>query len=77
MTLKDELKDYQSRWSLVEAVIQAERRSASPGDRWRQVNSAFAMAKGLGLIKPDATEKEVFEVWARLKERSTNQNQKI
>lgn len=55
MISMNELKDYRARWAEVEAVIQEERRSASPELRWKQLNSAYAMAKGLGLLQPDAS----------------------
>ncbi len=76
MTLKDDLKDYSSRWAQVEAVIQAERRTATPELRWKQLNSAYAMAKGLGLLKPDPSEMKVFQIWARLKEKADGQTPK-
>jgi hypothetical protein len=76
MTSKNQLKEYKSRWSQVESVVQAERRSASPLLRWQQLNSAYAMAKGLGLVETDPSEMEVFRTWARLKEKAASQNPK-
>jgi hypothetical protein len=76
MTLKDDLKAYRERWSQVEKVVQEERRSASIALRWKQLNSAYAMAKGLGLLQTDPSELEVFQTWAKLKEKSAGQNQK-
>jgi len=69
MTLKDDLKDYRARWNEVEAVIAEERRNASPELRWKQLNSAYAMAKSLGLVREDPSEAEVFERWAKIKEK--------
>jgi hypothetical protein len=40
--------------------------------RWQQINAAFGLAKGLGLLKPDPSEMEVFERWAKLKEKATD-----
>lgn len=71
MTMKDDLKAYQARWAEVEAVAQAERRSASVELRWKQLNAAYAMAKGLGLLHPDTSEMEVFRRWAKLKIKAT------
>jgi len=68
MTLKDDLKAYQSRWANVDAVVAEERRTASLELRWQQLNTAYAMAKGLGLLRSDPSEAEVFERWAKLKE---------
>ncbi|HSQ26858.1 MAG TPA: hypothetical protein VLM80_07015, partial [Anaerolineales bacterium] len=70
VTLKDDLKAYQARWAEVEAVVQEERRSASLELRWQQVNAAYALAKGLGLLQPDSSEMEVFQRWAKLKEKA-------
>jgi hypothetical protein len=47
MTLNDDLKAYKARWAEVEAVVQEERRSASIERRWKQLNAAYALAKGL------------------------------
>ncbi len=73
MSTKSDLKAYCARWSEVESVIQDERRTASIQLRWKQLNSAFAMAKGLGLVQTDLSENEVFQTWARLKEKAANQ----
>ena len=72
MTLKDDLKAYQSRWAEVEAVISEERRSASLELRWQQLNAAWAMAVGLGLRRDDPSEMGVFERWAKLKEHAAS-----
>jgi hypothetical protein len=69
MTLKQDIQAYQVRWQAVEAIQQMEHRSAPIELRWRQLNAAYAMAKGLGLLQPDATEMEVFSRWAKLKEK--------
>jgi hypothetical protein len=77
MTLKDDMKAYQARWAEVETVVQDERRSASLGLRWQQLNAAYGMAKGLGLLRPDPSEMEVFQRWAKLKEKAANQPLKV
>ena len=77
MTIKEDLKAYQARWSEVEAFVAGERRTASFSLRWQQLNAAYGLAKGLGLIQPDLTETEVFERWATLKEKATSQLPKI
>jgi hypothetical protein len=76
MALKDDLKAYQARWAEVEAVVTEERRTASLDLRWRQLNTAYAMAKGLGLLQEDPSEAGVFERWARLKEKEASQHPK-
>jgi hypothetical protein len=75
MTLKQDLMEYQARWAEVEAIIKEERRSASLELRWRQLNTAYAMAKDLGLLRPDPSEIGVFEQWAKLKENVASHSQ--
>jgi hypothetical protein len=76
MTLAQELRDYQARWAAIEAVQKEERRSASLELRWKQLNAAYGMAKGLGLLQPDPSEMEVFARWAKLKKAAVKQHQK-
>jgi len=77
MTIKSDLIAYQARWATVEEVQREERRSASLAMRWQQLNTAYGMAKGLGLLQPDPSEMEVFERWAKLKEKATSQPPKV
>jgi len=77
MTLKSDLIAYQARWAAVEAIQREERRSASLALRWQQLNAAYGMAKGLGLLQPDLSEMEVFIRWAKLKEKATSQPPKV
>jgi N-acetylglutamate synthase/N-acetylornithine aminotransferase len=73
MTLKHDLRAYKQRWKAVEEIQTAERRSASLELRWQQLNTAYGIAKGLGLLQPDLSELEVFERWAKLKEKAASQ----
>lgn len=57
----------------METVVAEERRTASLELRWQQLNTAYAMAKGLGLLREDPSEAGVFERWAKLKEKAANQ----
>jgi hypothetical protein len=75
MTLKESLKADQARWAEVDEVVKEERRSASIELRWQQLNSAYLMAKGLGLLRPDPSETGVIERWAKLKEKAASHNQ--
>jgi hypothetical protein len=76
MDLKELMQDYQARWKAVEAIQAEERRSASLELRWRQLNAAYGLAKGLGLLQPDPDEMEVFKRWAILKDKATKQHPK-
>jgi len=66
------MQAYQARWKAVEEVQAEERRSASIELRWMQLNAAYGIAKGLGLLQPDPSEMEVFKRWAKLKEKLTD-----
>jgi hypothetical protein len=77
MALKDDLRLYQARWKAVEEIQAEERRSASLELRWQQLNAAYGLAKGSGLLQPDLSEMGVFERWAKLKEKATSQPSKV
>jgi len=70
MSLKHDLQAYQNRWYAVEEIQAEERRTAYFELRWRQLNAAYGMAKGLDLLQPDLSELGVFERWAKLKEKA-------
>jgi hypothetical protein len=74
MTLKSDLARYRESWGNVETLKREERRSASLELRWRQLNAAYALAIGLGLLVIDPSEAGVIEVWARLKTKATDQS---
>ncbi len=73
MALKDDLRAYQKRWEVVTKIQAEERRSAPLELRWMQLNAAFGIAKALGLLQPDPSEMGVYERWAKLKEKASNQ----
>ncbi len=66
--LKNDLAVYKERWVIIDAIQREERKSAPLSLRWQQLNSAYGMAKGLGLLQPDPSEIGVFQRWAKLKE---------
>ncbi len=71
MTQKSDLQAYRDRWAMVEEIEREERRSASLLLCWRQLNAAYAFAKQMGWLQPDPSENEVFERWAKLKEKAS------
>jgi hypothetical protein len=73
MSLLDEIKAYHARWIEVEAVIKEERRTASLELRWQQLNTAYAMAKGLGVLREDPSQMGVFDRWVKIKEKAASQ----
>ena len=76
MSLKEDLIAYQARWAALENQQNKERQTASLELRWRQLNAAYALAKGLGLIQTDSSETGVFERWAKLKEKTVSKPSK-
>ncbi|MCI0518940.1 MAG: hypothetical protein L0Z70_01630 [Chloroflexi bacterium] len=76
MMLKADFKAYQARWAEVEATIERERHSAPIELRWQQLNAARALALGLGLAPQESSENEVFERWAKLKEKAASRQPK-
>jgi hypothetical protein len=77
MTLKHKLRVYRARWVALEAIQRKERISASMELRWRQLNSAYALAKGLGLLQPDPSDAGVFERWAKIKVKAASLHPKV
>jgi hypothetical protein len=77
MALKDDMRAYRARYVDVESIVNEERRTAPFELRWRQLNAAYAMAKGLGLLREDPSEAGVFERWAKLKEKAASQLSKV
>ncbi len=73
MSLQDDIRAYKNRWEVVAKIQIEERRSASLVLRWMQLNAAFGMAKALGLLQPDPSEMGVYERWAKLKEKASEQ----
>jgi hypothetical protein len=76
MALKNDLKADRARWKRVDRFIQKERRIASIELRWKQLNSAYRMAKSLGRVQPDPTKMDVYQIWAGLKEKAAGQRRK-
>ena len=76
MSLKDEMKEYKRRWEIVNAFIDEERRNAPIEQRWKQLKAIYALGVALGFPREDPTEMEVFERWAKLKEKLTEQPSK-
>lgn len=74
MAFKEDLAEYRRRWQAVEAVHREELRTVSMELRWRQLNAAYALAQGLGILRQDPSEAEVWERWAKIKEKLASQS---
>jgi hypothetical protein len=68
----EELRRYRDRWQEVDALTSEEERSASLELRWRQLNSLYVLAVGLGLTLHDQVEEAedlvIYQRWAMLRE---------
>jgi len=65
-----DIRFYVERWKAVEEIERQELRSASIELRWKQINAIWRLAKELGYsFEPDESEIEVYQRWAKLKER--------
>ena len=73
----DEANAYRERWRAVEAVLQEERRRATPEMRWRQLNTIVAMARALGLATLNTSEAGVHARWALLRQRMANRHPEV
>jgi|GEM_PF-1162683 len=76
MQLKQMMQSYRAGWEELEKVQKDERRNASFELRWRQLNSAHGLIKGLGLHQTDPDKMKVIQRWANLKEKTINQKMK-
>lgn len=63
-----DIKMYRERWRAVEEIERQELRAMSLDEHWKQINSLFQFALGVGLTRGDDDgEKDVFLRWAKLK----------
>lgn len=67
------LKDYCTRFQAVAEVERQELQTATVELRWQQLNAVIGMAVGLGIFQPAEDEIEVFQRWAKLKEKAASQ----
>jgi hypothetical protein len=67
-------KDYRDRWLAVAEIERQELQTASLELRWQQLNAVVGMAIGLGIWKAADDELEVYQRWAKLKEKLIDQN---
>ena len=73
MTLKDDMAAYLAQWQAVAAIERKELRTTSIETKWRQLHSIINLAIQLGIFKPDPSELMVYERWAKLKEKASDQ----
>jgi len=68
MDAKFDIKMYRERWKAVEEIERQELRAMSLDEHWKQINTLFQFALGVGLKRGDDDgEKDVFLRWAKLK----------
>ena len=73
---KVQAQQFRNRWQEVEEIQQKEARRATFELRWRKLNAVFGMGQGLKLAADHLDEMQVYQRWAKLKERLT-QSSKI
>jgi hypothetical protein len=67
------LNAYRARWLAVAEIERQELQASTLDLRWRQLNAVICLAIGLGINKPADNEIEVFQRWAKLKEKASSQ----
>lgn len=67
IVMNEEMIAYRDRWLAVAEIEQQELRRASIDERWQQLNAVIGLAIGLGIMKSDQSEEEVYLQWAKLK----------
>lgn len=70
------MKAYRARWQAVAEIERQELLTASIDLRWRQLNAVIGLAIGLGILKADNSEDEVYQRWAKLKSEAANRHLK-
>ena len=66
------LKAYCDRWQAVAEVERQELQTATLESRWQQLNAVIGMAVGLGIFQPAEDKIEVYQRWAKLKEKAAS-----
>jgi hypothetical protein len=74
MTQQDDLIAYRNRFRAVDEVERKEQREASIELKWKQLNSIIRLAIGLGIFKADPSEVEVYQRWAKIKDKAERTN---
>jgi len=65
---------YQEHWRAVAEIELEELRKTSIETKWQQLISIISLAIRLDIFKADPSEAEVYQRWARLKEKATVQS---
>lgn len=68
------LKAYRDRWQAVAEIERQEMQTASLDLRWQQLNAIVGLAIGLGIFKTIEDKTEVYQRWAKLKEKVASQH---
>ncbi len=67
IVMNEEMIAYRDRWLAVAEIERHELQGASLNERWQQLNAVIGLAIGLGIMKSDQSEEEVYLQWAKLK----------
>jgi hypothetical protein len=69
----EDVKAYRARWQAVAEIERQELKAASLDQRWQQLNAVIRLAIGLGILRTDKSEEEVYQRWAQLKNQASIQ----
>ncbi len=67
---KADLIAYRSGWEAAAKIEREELRRMSIQTKWNKLISIYNLALGLGLVRVDPTEGEIYQKWAKLKEKA-------
>ena len=65
---KTQARAFRQRWLAVREIQQKEAQASTLEERWRQLNAAFRLGKGMHLTTGHSDETRVYQRWAKLKE---------
>jgi hypothetical protein len=69
--MREMLRAYRAQWQAVAEIEHQELQNATLESRWQQLNSIVGIAIGLGINKSTEDDIEVFQRWAKLKEKAS------
>jgi hypothetical protein len=70
--MHEDMKAYRARWQAVAEIERQELQAATLDQRWQQLNAVIGLAIGLGILKTDNSEEEIYRRWAKLKNQANN-----
>jgi hypothetical protein len=66
---KTQAQHFRNRWQAVAQIEQEEAHQATLEQRWQKLNAIYGLSQGLNLNPSPTGEMEVYQRWAKLKEK--------